>query len=248
MAKKVTACVILIGNEILSGRTEDENLSWLAISLNELGITLAHARVITDDIDIIVSNIRACSGEYDYVFTTGGIGPTHDDITTESIAKAFNVPVIRHKEAEKRILAHYPPADINEARLKMANTPEGAILIDNPISSAPGYQIENVFVMAGVPSIMRSMFDCVKPLLSGGEPMLSRSINVYMSEGVLAQGVTEIDQKFPEVEIGSYPMIQNEKLATALVLRSTSVELLGEAFTAMQKFIATTDAKIIEVI
>ena len=155
-----TAGILVIGDEILSGRTKDKNIGWLADELTALGISLRQARIIADDKQTIIDNVRALSEAYDYVFTSGGIGPTHDDITTESIACAFGVEVIRHPEAEARLLKHYQGTDIefNEARQKMADIPEGATLIDNPVSAAPGYQIENVFVMAGVPQYCKACF------------------------------------------------------------------------------------------
>ena len=150
MTKIVTACMIIIGNEILSGRTQDKNLSWLSQRLNEVGVRMRHARVIPDVEEIIVATVNECRAQYDYVFTSGGIGPTHDDITSECIAKAFGVPLGRNAEAEARLRVYYKPEDINEARLRMANTPEGAELIDNPVSTAPGFRMENVYVLAGV--------------------------------------------------------------------------------------------------
>jgi len=234
-----TACLIIIGNEILSGRTIDKNLAWLAEHLNIAGVSLAHVRVVRDDVDDIVESVNACRTTYDYTFTTGGIGPTRDDITTDCIAKAFGVPVIRHAEAEARLRAHYEESQINEARLKMANTPEGATLIDNPVSSAPGYKIENVYVFAGVPVIMQAMFDSMKHELSGGSPTLSRAINVLMSEGDLAMGVDDIQTQFPEVEVGSYPMIHNGKLATSLVMRCRDEAMLEKAYSTCEAFVVS---------
>lgn len=155
-----TAAILVIGDEILSGRTKDKNIGWLAEELTTLGISLCEARVIADVRDVIISHVRDLSARYDYVFTSGGIGPTHDDITTESVAAAFDVPVIRHAEAEARLLRHYEGTDIdfNEARQKMADIPDTATLIDNPVSAAPGYILKNVHVMAGVPSILQAMF------------------------------------------------------------------------------------------
>ena len=241
-----TACLIIIGNEILSGRTKDKNLPWLAEQLNMIGVTLAHARVIRDEVAEIVDTVNTCRATYDYVFTTGGIGPTHDDITTECVAKAFGVPVIRSEEAETRLRKHYDPKDINEARLKMANTPEGAALIDNPVSSAPGYRMENVYVFAGVPAIMQAMFDSMKHELKGGAPTLSRALNVLMAEGDLAMGVDDIQAQFPEVEVGSYPMIHAGKLATSLVMRSQNEAMLDSAFSTCQEFVASMGGEEVE--
>ncbi len=241
-----TACLIIIGNEILSGRTKDKNLAWLAENLNAGGITLAHARVIRDEAAEIIDTVNECRAKYDYIFTTGGIGPTHDDITTECIAKAFGVPVIRNEEAEARLRKHYNASQINEARLKMANTAEGATLIDNPVSSAPGYRMENVYVFAGVPAIMQAMFDSMKHELAGGSPTLSRAINVLMAEGDLAMGVDDIQAQFPEVEVGSYPMIHNGKLATSLVMRCTDEATLDKSFSTMQEFVASVGGEEVE--
>ena len=177
-AKTVTACVLVIGNEILSGRTKDANLAWLAVELNKLGVRLMEARVIPDVEETIVATLNEVRARFDYVFTTGGIGPTHDDITAACVARAFAVPLVRNPEAVRRLQAHYAnPADLNEARLRMANAPEGATLIDNPVSKAPGFRIGNVHVMAGIPVIMQAMFDGIRHTLVGGSPMLSRTIN-----------------------------------------------------------------------
>lgn len=221
-----TACLILIGNEILSGRTHDKNLPWLAAQLNQLGIRMVEARVIPDIHETIITCVNSCRQQFDYVFTTGGIGPTHDDITSECIAKAFGVPLIRHPQAKALLEAHYPPEDLNEARLKMADVPEGATLIANPVSAAPGYRIGNVYVMAGVPRIMQAMFDGIKHNLQGGAPMLSASVAAFVTEGTIAEELGRIQSRFPSVEIGSYPFVRAQKLGTSLVARSTDAEAL----------------------
>jgi molybdenum cofactor synthesis domain-containing protein len=219
-AKAVTAALIMIGNEILSGRTQDANLAWLAKELNELGIQVREARVVTDDEAAIVEAVNALRARYDYVFTTGGIGPTHDDITSASVAAAFNLPFGTHPEAERRLRAYYPPEKLNEARLRMAKTPEGARLIDNPVSVAPGFIVENVHVLPGVPSIMRAMFDGLRSSLRGGAPVLSRTITVFAPEGEVARPLGEIQARHPEVEIGSYPFMRQDRFGTSLVFRS----------------------------
>ncbi len=229
MSYTPTACMILIGNELLSGRTQDKNLFWLAPKLNELGIHMAHARVIPDVTEIIVATINTCRMEYDYVFTTGGIGPTHDDITAAAIARAFGVPLKRHAEAERRLCAHYRPEDLNEARLKMADIPEGAALIDNPLSAAPGFVIENVFVLAGVPAIMQAMFEHFKTMLRGGRTTHSLTIETDLPEGAIAAGLTAIQQRFPKVDIGCYPVFLNGELSSTVVLRSQEGEMLNAA-------------------
>lgn len=221
-----TACLIIIGNEVLSGRTQDKNLAWIATELNKLGIRLMETRIIPDIGQTIVTCINSCRRQFDMVFTTGGIGPTHDDITSEFIAKAFGVKLIRHPEAKALLEKHYPPEQINEARMKMADIPQGAMLIHNPVSAAPGYKMENVYVMAGVPRIMQAMFDGIKHTLAGGVPMHSVTVSAYVTEGNIAEELGHIQQQFPTVEIGSYPFVRHQKLGTSLVARATDVELL----------------------
>jgi molybdenum cofactor synthesis domain-containing protein len=239
------ACLIIIGNEILSGRTQDKNLSWLAAQLNALGIALRECRVVPDIEQEVIDAVNACRARYDYVFTTGGIGPTHDDITTACIAKAFGVSVIRHPEADRRLRVHYTPDQINEARMKMADVPEGATLIDNPVSAAPGYSIGNVYVMAGVPRIMQAMFEGIKHTLKGGAPMLSSTISAYVTEGTIAAELTATQLRFPDVEIGSYPFIRDGKLGTSLVARTPDATRLAACSGALQGLIAAFDAEIL---
>jgi len=215
-----TACVIIIGNEILSGRTQDINLAHLGKGLNEVGVTLAEARVIPDVPDTIVATVNECRAAFDYVFTTGGIGPTHDDITSECIARAFGVDYELNAEAHAILDAHYNPGELNEARLRMAKMPAGAELVENPISKAPGYRIQNVYVMAGVPLIMQAMFDSIRHQLSGGAPVLSRTIGGTIGEGKLAQQLGEIQQRHPDIDIGSYPFFRGGTYGTSLVLRA----------------------------
>lgn len=234
-----TACVIVIGNEILSGRTQDVNLNWLAVQLNAVGVRLREARVIPDVPEIIIKTVNECRAAYDYVFTTGGIGPTHDDITSECIAQAFGVPYERHKEAETLLVNHYSPEMLNEARLRMANMPRGATLIPNPVSTAPGFIIGNVYVMAGVPRIMQAMFDGIKHSLKGGEPVLSITISIFLTEGTIAKGLTEIQHRFPDVEIGSYPFVRNNKLGTSLVSRHTDSSRLEQVKSELTSFLTT---------
>lgn len=234
-AKTVTACVLVIGNEILSGRTKDANLAWLAVELNKLGVRLMEARVIPDIETTIVATLNEVRARFDYVFTTGGIGPTHDDITAACVARAFDVPLVRNPEAVRRLQAHYAsPADLNEARLRMANTPEGATLIDNPISKAPGFRIGNVFVMAGIPSIMQAMFDGLRRSLVGGAPMLSRTINAALAEGVMAADLAAIQAAHPSLEIGSYPYMRQGKPGAAIVLRGIEAGPLAVAAEAVK--------------
>src|SRR5471030_2464152 len=184
----VTAALLIIGNEILSGRTQDANLSYIAKGLGGIGVRLREVRVIPDVAATIIATVNEVREKFDYVFTTGGIGPTHDDITSETIAQAFGVKWILHPEAKRLLLTHYKESELNQARLRMAHVQEGAILIDNPVSLAPGFQIGNVFVMAGVPRIMQAMFDGVKTRLRRGAPMLSRTVRCALPEGIIAEG------------------------------------------------------------
>ena len=223
-SKIVTAAVLIIGNEILSGRTKDANLPYLAVELDKIGVRLIEARVVADIGERIVEAVNALRHRYDYVFTTGGIGPTHDDITAENIAKAFGVPLLRHPEAVRILARQYKdPRDLNEARLRMANVPEGGVLIDNPVSAAPGFRIGNVLVMAGVPSIMQAMFQGVKHSLVGGAPVRSRTVSTNLPEGKIAQGLSALQDKHSDIEIGSYPFYRLGKFGVSLVLRGVEL-------------------------
>ncbi len=225
----VTACVLIIGNEILSGRTQDVNLNHLAKGLNEAGVRLREARVIPDVADVIVATVNEVRAKYDYVFTTGGIGPTHDDITSECVARAFGVKLILHPDARRILETHYKPGELNEARLRMAHVPEGATLIPNPISLAPGFRIGNVFVMAGVPLVMQAMFDGVKGSLKGGRTVLTRAVSCGLGEGVLAAGLEAIQARYADVDIGSYPWFRRGAHGVSLVLRSPDAPRLEAA-------------------
>ncbi|HYE50500.1 MAG TPA: molybdopterin-binding protein [Azospirillaceae bacterium] len=228
----VTAALVIIGNEILSGRTQDANLNYLAKFLGGIGIRLREVRVVPDEEPAIVEAVNALRARNTYVFTTGGIGPTHDDITAECIARAFGVPLVRNPEAVALLEKHYAGTGLlNEARLRMANTPEGATLVENPVSTAPGFQIGNVFVLAGVPMIMQAMLGSLAHRLAGGEKVRTRTVTCQVPEGSLADGLTAIQGRFADVEIGSYPSYRQGKFSTALVLRGTDVPRL-EAATA----------------
>jgi len=235
----VTACVLIIGNEILSGRTQDANLAFLARGLTELGIRLREARVIPDDAGVIVATVNAVRPAFDYLFTTGGIGPTHDDITAQCVADAFGVPLIVHPEAKRLLETHYPPGHLNEARLRMAMVPEGAVLLPNPISRAPGFQIGNVFVLPGVPSIMQGIFEQLKYRLVGGPKMLSRSISCHLAEGTLAKDLGELQARYPDLEIGSYPYFRRGDFGVTLVLRGTERARLAAAVEELNALIRT---------
>ena len=227
--KTVTACLIIIGNEILSGRTRDANLQFLGENLNALGIRLMEGRVIPDVEATIIANVNDARARFDYVFTTGGIGPTHDDITSACIAKAFGRKLIRHPDAEKLLLAHYKPEDVTEARMKMADVPEDSILLDNPVSRAPGFQVGNVFVLPGVPRIMQAMFDLFKHRLTGGAEMLSKSIASYTPEGKIAARLTALQDEHPALEIGSYPFSRDGRHGSTIVIRGTDAADIADA-------------------
>ena len=238
-ARRVTAALIIIGNEILSGRTQDANLPHLAKRLNDVGIQLAEARVVADVTSAIVVAVNECRAAYDYVFTTGGIGPTHDDITTAAVAAAFGQPVIRHPEAERRLRGHYTRNnhEVTEARLKMAETPAGASLVDNAASIAPGFRIENVFVMAGIPRIMQAMLEAVLPTLDSGATMLSRTVSCHVGEGTIAAGLGALQNDFPDLDIGSYPFFAEGKPGTSLVMRGPDPARLDAAMPRLKALI-----------
>jgi molybdenum cofactor synthesis domain-containing protein len=217
-----TAGLLLIGDEILSGRTKDKNLGYIADYLAALGIDLKEARVVADNENDIIAAVNALRSRYTYVFTTGGIGPTHDDITADAIAKAFGVKIDHDPRAVAILKAHYQPGQLNEARMRMARIPEGAELIENPVSKAPGFRLGNVFVMAGVPKIMQAMMDQLAPQLTRGSPILSTTVTAHMPEGDLAKPLKEIQDRYPEVAIGSYPFEESGKFGASLVLRSRS--------------------------
>ena len=225
-----TAAVVVIGNEILSGRTQDANLPYLGRRLAELGVTLAEARIIPDIQSVIVSTVNACRAAHDTVFITGGIGPTHDDITTHSIARAFGVTVQRHTEAVARLQAAYASTQINDARLKMAEIPAGAVLLDNPISGAPGYRIENVYVLAGVPRIMQAMFESFCHQLEGGAPILSRTLSTPLRESQIAADLERIQARYKDTDIGSYPFYRLGRFGVEVVVRGTDVASLEEVY------------------
>ena len=245
--KPVTACLIVIGNEVLSGRTQDANLQYLAKALNDAGVRLMEARVIPDVEATIVATVNDCRAKFDHVITTGGIGPTHDDITSESIAKAFGVPHVVHPEAEARLRRHYAkPEDLNAQRLHMATVPEGAELIDNPVSVAPGFRIGNVIVLAGVPRIMQAMFDGYRHRLKGGAPMRSRTVIAHVPEGKMAAGLGAVQTAHSDVEIGSYPFFRDGKLGASLVVRGTDAAAVAAATEAVKVLVRAQGGEPIE--
>ena len=233
----VTACVLIIGNEILSGRTQDANLAFLAKGLNEAGIRLREARVIPDDAAVIVATVNEVRRNFDYVFTTGGIGPTHDDITAPCMAEVFGVPLILHPEAKRLLESHYPPGALNEARLRMAHVPEGAVLLPNPISRAPGFRIENVYVLPGVPQIMQAIFSELKHRLRGGARLYSRNVSCALSEGALAKDLATLQERYADLEIGSYPYFRRSDFGVTLVLRGTDKDRIAAAIEELKALI-----------
>ena len=224
---EITAGVIIIGNEVLSGRTQDTNLAYIGKQLDALGIRIMESRVIPDSEKIIIDTVNHFRATYAYVFTTGGIGPTHDDITSAAIAKTFQVKLEKNAEAVSLLEKYYEPGGINEARMKMAHIPEGARLIDNPLSGAPGFQMENVFIMAGVPVIMRLMFDGITDRLTGGDPIITVNLATNIGEGVFADDLSKLQDEYPDISIGSYPYFKQRKLGVNLVMRSTDIERLA---------------------
>lgn len=224
----VTAAMVIIGNEILSGRTQDANLSYAATKLNEFGIQMREVRVIPDVENTIIETVNELRHNHHYVFTTGGIGPTHDDITADSIAKAFGVPLEINPMARALLEQHYGADNLTEARLRMARVPQGGVLIDNPLSRAPGFQIGNVLVMAGIPVVMQSMIDSVAPRLIGGKPVLSRSVMALVRESDIADGLSALQDKYSTVEIGSYPFFRKNKVGANLVMRGTDADVLDQ--------------------
>ncbi len=217
-----TAAMLVIGDEILSGRTRDTNTHHLACALTNHGIRLTEARVVADDHDTIKSAVQALSAAYDHVFTSGGIGPTHDDITADAVADAMGAPIDIRDDARAILQAHYDARgqELNAARLRMARIPDGATLIDNPISAAPGFTIGNVHVMAGVPTIFEAMVASVMPTLTGGAPMLSQSLRVVRGEGDIAEALGQLAADHPEVSIGSYPFQRDGVHGSNIVVRS----------------------------
>ena len=221
MPEIVTAAMLVIGDEILSGRTKDKNIGHLADIMTAIGIDLKEVRIVPDEEDEIVAAVNAVRARYTYVFTTGGIGPTHDDITAQCIADAFGVPLILHPDAKRLLESHYPPGAINEARLRMAHLPEGSVLLLNPISRAPGFRIGNVYVMAGVPQVMQATFSELQHRLRGGAKVLSRSVSCGLGEGTIAKELAALQERYSELEIGSYPYFRRSDFGVTLVVRGT---------------------------
>jgi len=244
--KEITAGIIIIGNEVLSGRTKDINTSTLAKWLNSLGINVREVRVIPDVEKDIIETVNALRKKFDYIFTTGGIGPTHDDITAESISKAFNLEYGFHKEAFSILEKYYKPGEFNEGRQKMAKMPTTANLILNPTSGAPGFYVKNVFCLPGVPSILQSMIGGLKNELVGGDPIISITISLRTVESEIAKPIAEIQNKNNDVEIGSYPFFRAGKLGVSIVLRSSNKSKLDKCNLELLNFIKSREIEIVE--
>ncbi len=245
--KAVSACMIIIGNEILSGRTQDLNLNYLAKALNELGVQLHEARVIPDIEHEIIAAVNACREKYDLVFTTGGIGPTHDDITAAAIAKAFNLELILHPEIEALIRSRNAPPEVITAGLLMARVPSGATLIDNPTGGPQGFQIGNVYVMAGVPRVMQAMVSTLtRERLGGGRSMRSRTVGAFLGESRVANALKAIQDRYPDMDIGSYPFHRADGYGTNLVMRGMDEAQLDKALQEVRTMIISFGADPIE--
>ncbi len=238
MSEIVTAGILVIGDEILSGRTKDKNIGYIAEYLTNICIDLKEVRVVSDDEADIIAALDALRGRYTYVFTTGGIGPTHDDITADSVAKAFGVSIDHHPEVVARFAERFKGQDLNEARLRMARIPDGAELIQSATILAPGFKIGNVIVMAGVPSIMQAMMDIIAPKLKSGVRMLSDTVRANAREGDIGTPLRAVQQNHPETIIGSYPfMDENGMPNTNLVVRSRDAAKLDAAMADVKKML-----------
>ena len=233
--KKVNAAIVIIGNEILSGRTQDINVVSISEWLNELGVKLEEVRVIPDIENSIVETVNEVRKKFNYVFTTGGIGPTHDDITSRSIAKVFNLSYGYHKEAYKILEKYYKPENFNEGRKKMAKLPENAMLIFNPSSGAPGFIVENVYCLPGVPSILKAMLVGLNNKIKGGKKILSKTISLMTVESEIALSLEKIQNRFKNTEIGSYPFLKQGKTGVSIVIRSTDVELISLCYLLLKQ-------------
>ncbi|MBV9655088.1 MAG: competence/damage-inducible protein A [Acetobacteraceae bacterium] len=232
------ASLIVIGNEVLSGRTQDLNIKYIATRCGEIGIPLREVRIIPDVAETIVSTVNEMRARFDHVFTTGGIGPTHDDITSENVAAAFGVPCEPHPEAWARMEKHYAPGEFNAARQRMATMPRGAKLIETAISIAPGFSIGNVHVMAGVPRIMQAMFNTLSAGLEGGVPISSRAVHVFgLPEGVIADGLGAIQRRYPDTDLGSYPFYRSAGNGVAVVAKGTDAAALERSIAEVSELI-----------
>ena len=244
--KYINAAILIIGNEILSGRTQDTNTSTIALWLNSIGVKVSEVRTIPDVEKIIIETVNYLRKENNYVFTTGGIGPTHDDITAESISKAFGLKYEIHKEAYKILEAYYKPGEFNEGRQKMVWMPRNANLILNPTSGAPGFNVENVFCLPGVPSILKSMLGGLKDKIVGGDPILSHTISLKTVESEIAKSLTSVQNKNIDVEIGSYPFFQAGKLGVSIVIRSEEQQKIDKCTSEILEFVNQKKIEVVE--
>ena len=243
---KVNAAILIIGNEILSGRTQDTNTSTLAIWLNSIGVKIEEVRVIPDVEKTIIDTLNYFRTSYDYVFTTGGIGPTHDDITAQSVSKTFGIKYEIHKEAYKILEAYYKPGEFNEGRQKMCWMPENANLIYNPTSGAPGFSVENVFSLPGVPSILKSMLGGLTNSIVGGEPIKSHTISLKTVESEIASSLTKVQDDNKDVEIGSYPFFHAGKLGVSIVIRSENQSKIDVCNSQILKFVNKKKIEVVD--
>ena len=243
---KVNAAILIIGNEILSGRTQDTNTSTLANWLNSLGVKVIEVRVVPDEEKIIVDTLNFLRKTYNYVFTTGGIGPTHDDITAQSVSKAFGRKYEIHKEAFKILESYYKPGEFNDGRQKMVWMPADAELIMNPTSGAPGFSIENVFCLPGVPSILKSMLGGLKNKVAGGKPILSHTISLRTVESEIAHSLTKVQEQNKDVEIGSYPFFHAGKLGVSIVLRSENQSRIDDCNSQILEFVNEKKIEVVD--
>ena len=243
--KRKTSGIIIIGNEVLSGRTKDINTSTISIWLNSLGIEVKEVRVIPDEKQKIINTVNELRKNFNYIFTTGGIGPTHDDITAESISEAFNLEYGFHKEAFSILENYYKPGEFTEGRQKMAKMPTTAKLIINPSSGAPGFYVENVFCLPGVPSILKSMLGGLNNILVGGDPVISKTLNLRTVESEISKSLSEVQDQNKEVEIGSYPFFRAGKLGVSIVLRSTDQDKIDKCNEQILHFVKTKNIEIL---
>ena len=244
--KKINAAIIIIGDEILSGRTQDINVTFLAKWLNELGVRVEEVRVIADKQKSIINCIKEIKKKFKYIFTTGGIGPTHDDITSKSIAKAFKLSYGYHREAYEILKKYYKPGEFNEGRKKMAKIPQNAKLIYNPSSGAPGFIVKNVFCLPGVPSILESMVEGIRDKIVGGKKILSKTISVNTVESEIARSLETVQHKFKNIEIGSYPFFRMGKVGVSIVMRSTEMKNINDCSKQILSFIQRKKIQIIK--
>ena len=243
--KKINAAIVIIGNEILSGRTQDVNVSFLAKWLNDLGISVGEVRIIEDKEETIINCIKEIKNNFKYIFTTGGIGPTHDDITSKSIAKTFNLSCGYHKEAYKILEKYYKPGEFNEGRKKMAKIPDQATLIYNAVSGAPGFIVKNVFCLPGVPSILKSMLGGLKNEIIGGNPILSKTINLSTVESEIAESLTKVQKNNKDVDIGSYPFFKAGRVGVSIVIRSEDQSKIDICNSQIIEYVKQKNIKII---